>query len=160
MGPRLGRVLPAVLAGAWAGGLASIALIAAPSAFATLSRADAGRFVGRVFMLEAHTSLVLAALLFLLERQRTRLAAEAGQGSALSANLVLLLGSLFCTVAGYYALQPMMDAARAGQGSLSFGALHAISLGFFALKGVLVLVLAWRLCAAAVAGALSPSATS
>lgn len=156
---RLTSVLPALLAGLWAGGLATIALIAAPSAFATLSRADAGRFVGRVFMLEANTSLVLAALLFLLERQRTREANEAGRGSPLSANLVLLLGTLFCTVAGYYALQPMMEAARAGQGALSFGALHAISLAFYALKGVLVLVLAWRLCAAA-AGPITPSATS
>jgi hypothetical protein len=43
----------------------------------------------------------------------------------------------------------MMDAARAGQGSLSFGALHGISAGFFVLKGLLVLALAWRLTAAA-----------
>ena len=40
---------------------------------------------------------------------------------------------------------PMMAAARAGQGSLSFGALHGLSAGFFGLKGLLVLALAWRL---------------
>jgi hypothetical protein len=56
-----------------------------------------------------------------------------------------LLGVLFCTVAGYFAIQPMMAAARAGQGSLSFGALHGISSAFFVLKGLLVLALAWRL---------------
>jgi hypothetical protein len=39
----------------------------------------------------------------------------------------------------------MMEAARAGQGALSFGMLHAISAGFFLLKGLLVLALAWRL---------------
>jgi hypothetical protein len=39
----------------------------------------------------------------------------------------------------------MMEAARAGQGAWSFGALHAVSSGFFALKGLLVLALAWRL---------------
>jgi hypothetical protein len=62
-----------------------------------------------------------------------------------SANLMLILGTLFCTVAGYFAVQPMMEAARAGQGSVSFGALHAVSSSFFVLKGLLVLTLAWRL---------------
>jgi hypothetical protein len=134
-----------VIAGAWSGVLVCIGAIAAPAAFATLARADAGRFVGRLFMVEAYLSLVLAVLLFLIERRRTRDAAEAGQGSLLSANLVLLLGTLFCTVAGYFAIEPMMAAARAGQGPWSFGALHAVSSGLFALKGVLVLALAWRL---------------
>ena len=49
------------------------------------------------------------------------------------------------TVAGYFALQPMMATARAGQGAWSFGALHGMSVGFYALKALLVLVLAWRL---------------
>jgi hypothetical protein len=134
-----------VIAGAWSGVLVCIGAIAAPAAFATLARADAGRLVGRFFMVEAYLSLALAVLLFLIERRRTRDAAEAGQVSLLSANLVLLLGTLFCTVAGYFAIEPMMAAARAGQGPWSFGALHAVSSGLFALKGVLVLALAWRL---------------
>jgi len=145
----------AVLAGVWAGMLACIAAIAAPAAFATLARADAGRFVGRVFLVEAYLSLALAVLLFLIERRRTRDAAEAGKGSLFSANLVLLLGTLFCTVAGYFAIEPMMAAARLGQGPWSLGALHAASVSLFVLKGLLVLALAWRLTAA-----LRPSATS
>jgi hypothetical protein len=72
-------------------------------------------------------------------------AAEAGTGSVMSTNILILFGTLFCTVAGYFAVQPMMEAAKAGQGSVSFGALHAISSSFFLLKGVLVLMLAWRL---------------
>jgi len=64
-------------------------------------------------------------------------------------NLVLLLGTLFCTIAGYFAVQPMVAAARAGQGTLSFGTLHAVSASLFALKGLLVLALAWRLSSAA-----------
>ena len=52
---------------------------------------------------------------------------------------------MFCTVAGYFAIQPMMAAARAGQGVWSFAALHGASAGFFALKALLVCVLAWRL---------------
>ena len=47
-------------------------------------------------------------------------------------------------MAGYFALQPMMAAARAGQGPLSFGQLHALSAVFYAVKVVLVAALAWR----------------
>jgi hypothetical protein len=135
----------AVAAGLWAGILLCIAAIATPAAFAVLASADAGRVVARIFMPEAYLSLGVAIVLFAIERQRSRQVAEAGAGSVFSTNLVLLLGTLFCTVAGYFALQPMMAAARAGQGSVSFMTLHAISLGFFALKGLLVLALAWRL---------------
>ena len=60
---------------------------------------------------------------------------------------MLTLGALFCTVAGYFALQPMMAAARAGEGAVSFGALHGLSAGFYALKTGLVVALAWRLTA-------------
>ena len=148
--------LSAVLAGLWAGVLIGIATIAAPAAFATLTRPDAGRFVARVFMIDGYLSVALAVVLFAIERQRTRAAAEDGRMSALSTNLVLLLGTLFCTVAGYFAIEPMMAAARLGQGPWSFGALHAASTGFFVLKGVLVLVLAWRFAAVP----LRPSATS
>lgn len=139
----------ALLAGLWAGILLCIAAIAAPSAFATLASPEAGRVVQRIFMQEAYLSLALAIVLFVIERQRSRQLAAAGAGSVFSANLVLLLGTLFCTVAGYFALQPMMAAARAGQGSVSFMTLHAISAGLFALKGLLALALAWRLSSVA-----------
>jgi len=55
---------------------------------------------------------------------------------------------VFCTVAGYYALQPMMAAAKSGQGPWSFGALHGVSLAFYGIKLLLVLALAWRSTAA------------
>ncbi len=144
---RFAARIAALLAGLWAGILLCIGAIAAPAAFATLARPDAGRFVGRVFEVEAYLSLAVAVLLFGVERWRSRGAVEvaAPAGSVFSANLMLVLGTLFCTVAGYFAVQPMMEAARAGQGSVSFGALHAISSGFFLLKGLLVLALAWRL---------------
>ena len=135
----------AVLSGLWAGVLLSIGAMVAPAAFAVLDSADAGRFVRRVLGQEAYLSLALAVLLFLIERARTRRVAHAGAGSVFSANLMLLLGTLFCTVAGYFAVQPMMPAARAGQGPWSFGALHAVSGGLFLLKGLLVLALAWRM---------------
>jgi hypothetical protein len=47
-------------------------------------------------------------------------------------------------VLGHFALQPMMEAARAGQGRWSFGALHGLSSALFLLKGLLVATLAWR----------------
>ena len=138
----------AVLAGLWAGILLCLGAIAAPSAFAALAPAEAGRVVARVFMQEAYLSLGIALVLFVIERQRSRKLADVGVASVFSTNLVLLLGTLFCTVAGYFAVQPMLSAARAGQGPVSFMTLHAVSAGFFALKGVLVLALAWRLTAA------------
>ena len=43
----------------------------------------------------------------------------AGQGSQFSVDMALCLGTLFCTVAGYFAVQPMLAAARAGQGAVT-----------------------------------------
>ncbi len=135
----------ALLAGMWAGVLACLGALAAPAAFAVLASADAGRVVARMLMVEAYLSLALACVLFAIERTRSHRAAAAGTGSVFSTNLVLLFGTLFCTVAGHFALQPMLAAARIGQGPWSFGALHAVSGGLFAVKGLLVLALAWRL---------------
>jgi hypothetical protein len=137
--------LAAWLAGLWAGALWGIGGIGAPAGFATTLPEIAGRVAGRMFMLEAYLSLVLAVALFVLLRRLARRASQAGTGSVFSADMLFVLGALFCTVAGYFALQPMMAAARAGQGSLSFGALHGISAGLYGLKAILVSVLAWRL---------------
>ena len=134
----------AVLAGLWAGMLLCIGALAAPSAFALLASADAGRLVGRMLSQEAYASLGLALLLLFIERRSTRHAVESGATSVLSTNLVLLMGTLFCTVAGHFAVQPLMAAARAGQGTWSFAALHTVSGGLFVLKAILVLALAWR----------------
>lgn len=134
----------AVAAGVWAGALLAIGALAAPAAFAVLAPADAGRVVSRLFAHEAWGSLALAAGLFVVERRRARVNALADAGSVLSVDVLLLFGVLFCTIAGYFAVQPMMAAARAGQGTWSFGVLHAASGALFVLKAVLVLLLAWR----------------
>ena len=141
---RLRRLIP----GLWAGLLLSIAAIAAPAVFAMLDRADAGaamgRILGRIFVVEAWTSLLLAVLLLAIERGRARNRDRASEGSVLSAEMLLVLATVFCTVAGYFAIQPLMPAARAGLGAFSFGQFHAISSVFFSLKIVLLVVLAWR----------------
>ncbi len=138
---RLRRLLPA----AWFGLLACVAFIAAPAPFAILANAaDAGRVNGRIFVLEAWTSVALALLLWLLERGRARRAAEAGQGSIFSTEMILLMGTLLCTLGGYFAVQPLLASARAGQTLLSFGQLHLVSVSLFGVKLLLVAMLAWR----------------
>lgn len=134
----------ALLAALWSGFLLCIALVAAPAAFAVLERAQAGQMVNRLFAIEARIALAAALLLMLIER---RLARDGGSKS-LSAEFFLPATALFCTVAGYYAVQPMMAAAKAGQGSWSFMTLHAISFAFFGLKTLAALSLAWRSCKA------------
>lgn len=128
---RVRRILPAL----WAGVLLCIAALAAPAAFANLAVADAGRVVAHIFVREAWLSLGVAALLLLLERLR---------GAPGRLNAVLLWGTVVCTLLGYFAIQPLMPAARAGQGMLSFGQLHLISTLLYGLKTLLVLTLAWR----------------
>ncbi len=137
---RLRRLLPAL----WAGMLLCIAGLATRAPMALLDKADAGRVVGQIFLQEAWLSLALALLLLAMERNRARRAAQRGQGSILSAEMLLVLGAAFCTVLGYFVVQPLLVAARAGQGGMTFGQLHAISLGLFGLKTMLVLALAWR----------------
>lgn len=145
---RARRLLP----GLWAGWLLCVALLATPAVFAQLSGAEAGRLVGRMLAQEAYTSLALGVLLLALERLAARRAAEDGTGPQFSTGMVLAVGALFCTVAGYFGIQPLMPAARAGQGAFTFGQLHVASAAFFVGKGLLVLALAWRAARPAVIG--------
>lgn len=139
------RLLP----GLWAGLLSCIAFIATPAPFAALAPAEAGRVVSRIFVQEAWLSLALAGVLLLLERAtRTRDASESSGYKP--GNGVLLWGTVVCTLLGYFVVQMLMPAARAGQGGPSFAQLHLLSMAAFVVKLLLVLVLAWR---ATVAGA-------
>jgi len=133
-----------LLPGLWAGALLCVALLAPPAPFALLPQADAGRVAGRMLAQEAYASLAIGIALLLLERVAARRGVAEGTGSQFSTGMVLALGAVFCTVAGYFALQPMMAAARAGLGALSFGQLHALSAVFYGIKLLLVLALAWR----------------
>ena len=136
----------ALLAALWGGFLLCVAFAAAPSAFAVLEKTNAGLFVGRLFSIEAQVSLATALILMLLERRLARDAVEAGAASnAFSMTLLLPAVALFCTIAGYYGLQPLMADARSGAGVASFAALHGASLALFGVKGLAVLALAWRL---------------
>lgn len=130
-----------LLPGLWLGMLLCIALVATPAAFAVLSPTDAGRVVARVFARDAAISLGVAGALLLLERRHVR---AQGSRSGLGGGVLWALLGLFCTVAGYYGLQPLMAQARAGEGRWSFGQLHAVSLVFFGLKTLAAGMLSWR----------------
>lgn len=137
---RVGRALPAL----WAGALITVAAIATPAPFATLARADAGRVVARILAQEAYMSLVVGLVLLLAARRRAAASAAAGQGSVFSGDMLLVLGTIACTVAGYFGVQPLLGAARAGQGAFSFAQLHAFSVACYLFKCVLVLTIVWR----------------
>jgi hypothetical protein len=140
----LGRA-GAWVAGAWAGLMIGVGAVAAPVLFSLLPRAEAGRVAARLFSLEATIGICAGAVLVLVGLQLGRDRAERADGSRFGIELILALGAVACIVAGHYAVQPMIEAARTGQGSLPFAALHGIALGFFGLRLVLVAILAWRL---------------
>lgn len=128
----------ALLAALWAGQLLSVALLAAPNAFATLARPEAAAYVARLFQIDARISLGLALLLVLIEQ---RLQRQAMPGRLrFNALLLLPLAALFFTVGGYEVLRPMMEEARGGP---NFGLLHGLSMAAFAAKTICVLALAW-----------------
>ena len=137
----LRRLLP----GVWFGVLLAIALIATPAASMSLDRASFGAVARAIFAREAPTSLIFGVLILVIER-RDALARHMATGvSQFSTEMVLAIVALFCTVAGYYGLEPMMDQARSGAAtSLTFMQLHAVSLAFFGVKGLAVLALAWK----------------
>jgi uncharacterized protein DUF4149 len=138
------RRAAAWLAAVWAGIVAGLGFVAAPVLFAALSRAEAGRVAGRLFAVDATIGICVVALLLLLTVQLARADAEHG-ASRFSAEMMLVLGALFCIVAGFYAVQPMMEGASRGEPGPSFALLHGVASAFFAAKLAIVATLAWRL---------------
>ncbi len=131
----------ALLAAAWLGQLLCVAAMAAPNAFATLARPEAGAYVARLFLLDARASLVAGVLLLLLEQRRQR---QVHEGRVVFNRLLgLPAAAVFFTVLGYDALQPLMAQAKLGQGAVSFAALHGLSLACFGAKLLAVAGLAW-----------------
>jgi len=137
----LRRLLP----GIWFGVLLAIALIATPAASGALDKASFGAVARSIFAREAPTSLVFGVLILVIERRDALARHMATGASQFSVEMMLAAGALLCTVAGYYGLEPMMELARSGATtSLTFLQLHALSLAFFGVKGLLVLALAWK----------------
>ena len=135
------------MAGVWLGLLLCLALLATPSAFATLSQADAGKFAARVLGLEGRVSLVLAAIVLGLERLRQKRAFSPAEVAGFRWTPVLLaaLLTVLCTLMAQEVVQPLMALARQepSQVALTFGQLHLVSVGLFGLKMMSVGVVAW-----------------
>jgi len=154
--PTLRRVA-AWLAGAWAGLIAAIGVVVAPIVFATLPRADAGRVAARLFAADATIGICAGALLLLFTFQLARRAAEQG-ASRFSTDMLLVLGALFCIIAGHYAIEPLMTARMRGEVGPSFAVLHGVASAFFLVKFLVVAALAWRLTGAPVRDVATPAA--
>lgn len=138
------------LAWLWVGQLLAVALLAAPNAFATLDRPDAGAYVTRLFQFDARISMVVCVVLLLLE-QRIQRDRHPGR-LRFSAGLLLPSLALFAVVGGYEALQPLLNDAR---GTPRFGLLHGLSMAAFAAKTACALALAWITTSSCSIGAAS-----
>jgi hypothetical protein len=138
------RRAAAWLAGLWAGAVAGVGFVAAPVLFATLPRADAGRAAARLFAVDATIGIGFGAVLLVLALQIARRAAAHG-ASRFSVEMMLALAAIFCIVAGHYAIEPLIESARRGEGGASFAVLHGVASAFFVVKFAAVAVLAWRL---------------
>ena len=116
---------------AWVGSLWTVGYLVAPTLFSTLSdTALAGTIAGRLFYVEACFSVVCALLLS---------AFSLYQYKRLS---WLVLGMLFCTLTGYFALHPFMADLRAAgltnpEIRWQFGMLHGISSGIYLMQSIL-----------------------
>jgi hypothetical protein len=133
------RILVATL---WAGSLWTIGYLVAPVLFSTLAdRVLAGTIAGQLFRIEAWVSVTCAAVLIASlifgntnsrPMQQHRL-------------LFIILAMLFCTLAGYFGLQPFMAELReaAGPGGVmdsdlraKFGMLHAASSALYLVQSL------------------------
>ena len=127
----------------WLGLLVSLAGLATPVAFAVLTSPQAGAFASAVLAREARLSLLLAAVLMLLDRARSRKIVERPLGPALMGALI----AVAATVLGHFVLGPHLAAVKADPGSsvLSFGQWHAVSVALFGAKAAAVGWMTWQL---------------
>ncbi len=158
MSATLAERLAGWIAGLWTGVMVAIGFVAAPTLFAILPRSDAGRVAARLFEIDAYVGLAAAAVLLVMAMRSPR-ALHRVATSRFSVELMLVLAALFCIVAGYFAVQPMLETARRGEGGPSFAVLHGVASAFFLVKVAATAVLAWRLTGRR-AGATAAATTS
>ncbi|AOY93455.1 hypothetical protein BKK79_17870 [Cupriavidus sp. USMAA2-4] len=143
----------------WAGSLWTVGYMVAPTLFSILpSRETAGMVAGQLFYTEAVLGVVVGVLQLVLCNVMIRRGAVRYR-----ALRWLVLAMLCCVLAGYFGVQPFMEALKAKAHALGvgvsespyrgdFGMLHGISSGFYLLQSVLALVLVWRAAAPRSAG--------
>ncbi|WP_420474142.1 DUF4149 domain-containing protein [Noviherbaspirillum sp. ST9] len=138
-----------LLATLWVGSMWTIGYIVAPTLFATLAdRMLAGMIAGRLFRIEAWVSLVGAIALIALVYRDSGVDAKGRKHL-----LWILFGMLTCTLAGYFGLQPFMEALKASaaggmmdaEARSRFGMLHGIASVFYLIQSILGGLLVWKL---------------
>jgi len=146
-----------LLAVVWIGSLLTIGYAVAPVLFASLDRTTAGAVAAQLFRIEGIVGVVCGVLLLALCNVMVR------RGFIAYRKLRwLIAGMLVCVLAGYFALQPFMNALRmaaqeAGTDvghsayAMRFGVLHGVSSLFYLAESLLGLVLVWKLPGSAVA---------
>ena len=136
---------------AWAGSLWSICGIVAPGLFAVLpDRHLAGDVAGFFFTVLTWLGLVFGAVALLLVLR----------GSMRNkTNVALTSAGMLAPVASEMGLRAPMESARVAGSMVRFGILHGLSVLSFAIAGVCVLALVWRLSGPAQSGSTQPGPT-
>jgi hypothetical protein len=138
----------------WVGSLLTVGYVVAPTLFSLLSRTEAGEVAASLFRTQGYLSIVCGLALLLIANRAIRLGAG-GQGvRTLRRARRLIVAMLACTLIGYFALQPWMNALRlAAQAegtdvghsiyATRFGILHGVSSLFFLIESLLGV---WLVC--------------
>ena len=142
----------------WVGSLVTTGYMVAPTLFSLLSRTDAGNVAASLFRTQAFVSIVCGLVLLMIANREVR-GYAAGQGSEAGVRMVrrarrVVVGMIVCTLLGYFALQPWMNALRmAAEASgtdvghsafrTQFGILHGVSSLFYLIESLLGV---WLVC--------------
>lgn len=142
----------------WVGSLLTIGYLVAPTLFAVLPETTAGNVAASLFQKQAYLSVVCGVVLLLTANRSMRgaLASESAGASAQSLRKArrVIVAMILCTLIGYFALQPWMNALRVAAEAAGtdishsayrakFGALHGVSMVFYLIESLLGI---WLVC--------------
>ncbi len=156
----------------WVGSLLTTGYMVAPTLVSLLSRTEAGEIAASLFRTQGYVSLVCGFVLLIVANRSIRngagVAKQAAGGSGPSMKMIrrarwLMVAMLVCTLIGYFALQPWMNALRlAAQAegtdvghsayALRFGILHGVSSLFYLIESLLGI---WLVCLRRAPGAVA-----
>ncbi|MGI9264985.1 MAG: DUF4149 domain-containing protein [Gammaproteobacteria bacterium] len=132
--PRVGEKLIQTL---WVGALWSVGYIVAPTLFAHLDSATAGRIAGELFTSVTWLSMICGVLLLIAQRSGGRTATVIRSRNRLIPSIMALLG---CSE---WIVRPLMEASRLPDGTPgeNFGMLHGLSALLYLAASLLALLL-------------------
>ena len=142
----------------WVGSLLTIGYLVAPTLFALLPQTLAGNVAASLFQKQAYLSVVCGVVL-LVTANRAMRASVAGESVGSGARALrkarrVIVAMILCTLIGYFALQPWMNALRVAAEAAGtdishsiykakFGALHGVSMVFYLIESLLGI---WLVC--------------